>query len=558
MLDSMDLERERGITIKASAVALHYKRGDETFLLNLIDTPGHVDFSYEVSRSLTACDGALLVVDATQGIEAQTIANAHLAFQHDLRVLVVINKIDIASARPLEVMEEVEASLGVDVSDMFLASAKTGEGVQEILDAIIDRVPPPKGNPDAPLRALVFDSTYDAYRGVIVYCRVFDGQVKPGDRIRLMASGNTYEVQEVGVFVPEMRRTDGLETGAVGYLTAGIKTIKDIQIGDTITLEKEENVTPLPGYREPKPMVFCGFYPVNSQDYERLRDAMAKLQLNDASFRFEPETSEALGFGFRCGFLGMLHMEIVQERIEREFDVDLVKTAPNVTYQVALKNGDVMEIENPADMPDMSSVEEIREPIIRAQLVTPTEFIGGMMQLIEEKRGEFIKSDYVGQTRVILTCDLPMSEILYDFHDRLKSATRGHGTMDYELLEYRANDLVRLDILVAGKRVDALSCIVHRAQAAARGRALARKLRKQISRHMFEVVIQAAIGGKIIARETVPPLAKNVLAKCYGGDVTRKRKLLEKQKAGKKRMKMVGNVEIPQEAFMIVLSTDAD
>jgi len=557
VLDDMDLERERGITIKAKAVVLSHQAGGETYCLNLIDTPGHVDFSYEVSRSLAACEGALLVVDASQGIQAQTVANFFLALEHDLAIIPVINKIDMQMARPQDVSEEMEKTLGMTAGEIIKASAKEGIGIDEIFDAIVKRIPPPKGKAHGPLRALIFDSVFNDYRGVIVYIRVVDGTIKRGDSIAMMKTGHTFVVDEVGVFSPtKMIPRDKLSVGEVGYCIANIKSIHDVKVGDTITSAAERASTPLPGYKEPLPMVFCGLYPTVDTNFHVLREALEKLSLNDSAFSYEPETSQALGFGFRCGFLGLLHMEIVQERLERESKIDLVQTAPNVTYEVLTNKAEVLRIENPAALPEGGVVEEIREPMVRASLILPADCIGIIMRLAEDRRGRFVRQEYLSPTRAILTYDLPLAEIIYDFYDKLKSATRGYGTMDYEFTGFEAADLVKLDILVAQKRVDAFSSIVHRSEAETRGRRLVKKLRKEIDRHLFEVVLQAAIGTRIIARESIAPLSKHVTGKCYGGDITRKRKLWAKQREGKKRLKQIGQVEIPQQAFLSVLAKD--
>jgi len=553
VLDDMDLERERGITIKARAVALKYEKEGKRYLLNLIDTPGHVDFGYEVSRSLAACEGAVLLVDAVKGVEAQTVGNAALALESNLRIIPVINKIDLPRARVDEVAEEMVHILGVEKEEIIPASAKTGENVDKVLEAIVERVPEPAKDKEAPLRALIFDSVYDEYRGVIVYIRLFDGQVEEGDEIKIIKSARIYQVGELGKFTPKPVRANRLFAGEVGYLIASIKSIEDVRVGDTITLKEAGKVKALAGYEEPLPMVYCGLYPVDPADFENLRSALARLKLNDSSFTYEPEVSEALGFGFRAGFLGLLHMEIVQERLERESSLELVKTAPNVTYEVLTQSGEVERVESSAKLPETKEIAELCEPVIRAGMVIPEDSIGALMRLSEERRGKFISTEYLSESRVVLTYDLPLSEVIYDFYDKLKSATRGYGSMDYEFIGYQKSDLVRLDILVAGKKVDALSSIVHRIEAEKRGRNLVKKLRSQIRRHLFEIPIQAAIGSRIIARETIKPLAKNVTGKCYGGDITRKRKLWTKQKAGKRRLKMVGQVEIPQEAFLAVL-----
>ncbi len=553
VLDSMDLEKERGITIKAQTAALHYRaRNGEIYQLNLIDTPGHVDFSYEVSRSLSACEGALLVVDASQGVEAQTVANCYTATELGVEVVPVLNKIDLPAAEPERVIQEIEDIIGIEATDAVRASAKTGLGVDDILETVIARIPPPKGDPDAPLKALVIDSWFDNYVGVVMLVRVVDGTLSPKQKIRLMATGAVHLTEQVGKFTPKSVATEQISAGEVGFIIAGIKELKDARVGDTVTLDSKPAAEPLPGFKEIKPQVFAGLYPVESHDYDALRDALEKLRLNDASLQFEPEVSQALGFGFRCGFLGLLHMEIVQERLEREYDMDLITTAPTVVYQVVLRNGEVIEIENPSRLPELSKIEEIREPIISTTILVPEAYLGNVMTLCNQKRGVQTNMQYMGR-QVMLNYDMPMNEVVMDFFDRLKSATRGYASLDYEFKEFRAADLVKLDILVNSDRVDALSLIVHRATSQYRGRELAAKMRELIPRQMFDVAIQAAIGAQIIARENVKALRKNVLAKCYGGDITRKRKLLEKQKAGKKRMKQVGNVEIPQEAFLAIL-----
>jgi GTP-binding protein LepA len=554
VLDAMDLERERGITIKAHPVRLNYTaQSGEQYVLNLIDTPGHVDFSYEVTRSLAACEGALLLVDASQGVEAQTLANAYLAVDDSLEIIPVINKIDLPGAQPEEARRQIEEIIGLDGSGALLASAKQGTGVPEILEAIVRRLPPPRGNPDAPLKALIFDSWYDAYRGVVIVVRVIDGVLKPGMRIRLMAEGQDYDAEQVGAFSPKPVVMDELGVGEVGFLVANIKKISDAKIGDTITESTRQTSAPFPGFKVLKPMVFAGLYPVEGHQYPELRDALEKLRLNDASFFYEPETSAALGFGFRCGFLGLLHMEIVQERLEREFNVDLVTTAPGVLYRVTTTDGEVQEIDSPAKLPDAGRIKTIEEPVITAMVLTPAEHVGGILQLCQDKRGVQKTLEYLASDRVLITYELPFNEVVLDFYDRLKTLSRGYASLDYHVTGYWPSPLVKLDILVNGEPVDALSIIVHRDMAYERGRALASKMRELIPRQMFEVAIQAAIGSRIIARESVKALRKNVLAKCYGGDITRKRKLLEKQKEGKKRMKRVGRVEIPQEAFLAVL-----
>lgn len=555
VLDDMELERARGITIKARAVAMNVKRGGKTYELNLIDTPGHVDFQYEVSRSLACCEGALLVVDAFQGVEAQTVANAYSAMNQELEIVPVINKIDLKHQRADEVAIEMEQTLGVDSTQVVRVSAKAGIGINELIDAIIERVPPPRGSDDKPLQAMVFDSHYDSFRGAITYIRVMNGRVRKGDKIKFLRSGTTHEVLELGQFTPRRRPGEVLHTGQVGYLICNIKSLELGHIGDTVALASEKNVEPLPGYNPPKRMVYCGLYPSDGQDVNELRDALTRLAINDPSFEFEPESSEALGFGFRCGFLGLLHMEIIQQRLEQESDVDLVQTAPNVTYEVLTKSGELLEIHRPQEVPDPGEIAEFRQPIVRVSLIQPEEYVGAVMKLCQERRGIQLNTEYLSPTRVMLTYDLPLAEVIYDMHDRLKSATRGYGTMDYELKGYEPAELVRMDILVNGKKVDALSVICNRADAERRGRAVAKKLKEEIDRHMFEVAVQAAIGSRIVARETVKALRKNVTAKCYGGDITRKRKLWAKQREGKKRMKSIGSVDIPQKAFLAVLHT---
>lgn len=552
VLDSMDLERERGITIKAHTVRLTYKaRNGETYILNLIDTPGHVDFSYEVSRSLASCEGALLVVDASQGVEAQTLANAHLAIENHLEVVPVINKIDLPAAEPEKTKAQIEDTIGIDCADALLVSAKEGIGTEEILEAIVHRIPPPKGSDDKTLKALIFDSWFDNFQGVIMLVRIFDGKVRSGTRINLMATGKTYEVSHVGIFTPKMEPVQELSSGEVGYVIAGIKSVSDTKIGDTITDADSPATEPCPGYREMKPLVFCGLYPTQSHQYENLRDALNKLRLNDASFRYEPETSLALGFGFRCGFLGLLHMEIVRERLEREFNLSLLSTAPTVAYRVTTARGEVISVDNPALLPER--YEKIEEPFVLVTIFTPAEFVGSILEVCQEKRGVQKDFSYVGRDRVKIAYELPLNEILWDFYDRLKSLSRGYASMDYEVIGYRESKLVKLNILLNGEVVDALSLIVHQDRAYQKGRELTEKLRDIIPRQMYEVVIQAAIGSKVIARENVRAMRKDVLAKCYGGDITRKRKLLEKQKEGKKRMKRFGKVDLPQEAFLAVL-----
>ncbi len=555
LLDDMELERSRGITIKARAVVIYYERDGEQYELNLIDTPGHVDFHYEVSRSLACCEGALLLVDAFQGVEAQTVANAFLAMEHDLALVPVINKIDLSHARPDEVAEEIEHSLAIEKEHVLLVSAKTGSGIQELLDAIVRQVPPPEGDPHAPLQAMVFDSHYDEYRGAITYVRVMNGTIRKGQKIRFLRHGTTHEVLELGQFTPAQRPADALGAGQVGYLVCNIKALDQVHIGDTVSVPGNEAAAPLAGYKEPQRMVYCGLYPSDGQDFAELRDALTKLAINDPSFEFEPESSEALGFGFRCGFLGLLHMEIIQQRLEQEADIDLVQTAPNVTYEIVTRRGETLHIHRPQEVPDAGEIEEFRQPVMRVNLIQPSEYIGPVMKLCQDRRGTLIGQEYLSPTRAMLSYELPLGEVIYDLHDKLKSATRGYGTMDYELIGYHPADLARLDILVNGKRVDALSFICDRYDAERRGRAVVKKLKSEIDRHMFEVAVQAAIGSRVIARETVPALRKNVTAKCYGGDITRKRKLWAKQREGKKRMKSIGQVDIPQKAFMAVLDT---
>ncbi|ADL07665.1 translation elongation factor 4 [Thermosediminibacter oceani] len=554
ILDRMDLERERGITIKAQAVRMIYRADDgKDYLLNLIDTPGHVDFNYEVSRSLAACEGALLVVDASQGIEAQTLANTYLALEHDLEIVPVINKIDLPSANPDGVKREIEDIIGLPADDALLVSAKEGIGIKEVLEAVVKRIPPPKGSEDEPLRALIFDSLYDSYKGAIAFVRVMEGRIEPGQKIKMMSTGRTFEVTEVGIFSPDMVSTDSLRAGEVGYVVAGIKNVKDTRVGDTITNAENPAEKPLPGYKKAVPMVFSGVYPADGEDYEKLREALEKLQLNDAALFFEPETSAALGFGFRCGFLGLLHMEVIQERLEREYGINLITTAPSVVYRVKKTDGQEITVDNPTNFPDPSKIEYIEEPYVEASIMLPSDYVGAVMELCQEKRGIFKDMQYINEKRVIMRYDVPLAEIIYDFFDQLKSRTRGYASLDYEFTGYKKSELCKVDILINGEIVDALSFIVHKDKAYARARLLVEKLRDVIPRQLFEIPIQAAIGGRIIARETIKALRKNVLAKCYGGDVTRKKKLLEKQKEGKKRMRQLGKVEVPQEAFMSVL-----
>lgn len=559
LLDTMPLERERGITIKLNAVELHYHAKDgETYIFHLIDTPGHVDFSYEVSRSLAACEGAILVVDAAQGVQAQTLANVYLALDNDLEIIPVINKIDLPSAQPDVVKQEIEDMIGIDASNAVLASAKEGVGIPELLERIVHDVPAPTGDVEAPLKALIFDSKYDNYRGAVLSVRLFDGTVKVGDQIELMSTGKTYEVTEVGVMSPDAQPREMLMAGDVGYLAASIKTVQDTRVGDTVTSAVHPVAKPLQGYRQIQPMVYSGMYPVENAKYGELREALEKLQLNDAALEFTPETSQALGFGFRCGFLGLLHMDVVQERLEREYDLDLIMTAPSVDYHVITTDGDTHVVDNPADMPDPTTIKEIQEPYVKAEIMVLSDYIGAVMELCQRKRGEYVTMNYLDKYRVSIVYEMPLSEIIYDFFDELKSSTKGYASLDYDLIGYRASDLVKMDILINGEPVDALSFIVHKDFAYQRGRDITAQLKTTIPRQQFEIPIQAAIGNKIIARTTVKAYRKNVLAKCYGGDITRKQKLLEKQKAGKKRMKAVGNVEIPQEAFMAVLKTNED
>jgi GTP-binding protein LepA len=559
LLDSMDLERERGITIKLNAVELNYTAKDgETYIFHLIDTPGHVDFTYEVSRSLAACEGAVLVVDAAQGIEAQTLANVYLALDNDLEILPVINKIDLPAADPGRVRTEIEDVIGIDASEAVLASAKAGIGIEDILEQIVEYVPAPAGDIEAPLKALIFDSVYDSYRGVVLNVRIMDGMVKPGDKIKMMSNGKTFDVTEVGVFSPKAIQRDALMVGDVGYITAAIKTVKDTQVGDTVTLANNPAAEALEGYRQMNPMVYCGLYPIDTSRYNDLREALEKLQLNDAALHFEPETSQALGFGFRCGFLGLLHMDVVQERLEREFNLELITTAPSVIYHVNKTDGSMVVVDNPAEFPEPVTIDNVQEPYVKAQIMVPNDYVGAVMELSQRKRGDFVTMDYLDDYRVNVVYEIPLSEIVFDFFDKLKSSTKGYASLDYEMSGYRTSKLVKMDILLNTEKVDALSFIVHRDFAYERGKAIVEKLKKLIPRQQFEVPIQAAIGQKIVARSDIKALRKNVLAKCYGGDVSRKRKLLEKQKEGKKRMKQIGSVEVPQEAFMAVLKMDED
>ena len=556
LLDDMELERERGITIKARSVTVYHEKDGERYQMNLIDTPGHVDFNYEVEKSMQACEGAILLVDAAQGVEAQTVANAFLAIEADLMILPVLNKVDLAHSRPDEVAEEIETSLAIEATDALHVSAKTGKGVQEVLDRIVERVPHPTGNREEPLRALVFDAVYDEYRGVIVYLRLVDGRLNKRDKVRFVSTGSIFEAIDIGRFEPKMTPCQTLEAGEVGYFVSNIKTLGDVRVGDTMTLASTKDPEMLPGYREPQHMVFADFYPTNPGDYEDMRDALETMALTDSSLTFEPVTSDALGFGYRCGFLGLLHMEIIQQRLEREHDMDMIQTAPSVTYQVLMKTGEEIWVHSPGNLPSPDKFDELREPIARVSMLMPTEYIGPVMQITTDHRGVFIRQEHLSATRVQLVYDIPLAEIMYDFYDKLKSATRGFGTLNYDIGDYKADKLVKLNILVNGKEVDALSSIVHHSRADARGRAVLKKLRKEIPRHMFEVRLQAAIGSKILARESIAALRKDVTAKCYGGDITRKRKLLEKQKAGKRRMRQVGNVDIPQKAFLAVLGGD--
>lgn len=559
LLDSMDLERERGITIKLNAIELNYTAKDgETYTFHLIDTPGHVDFTYEVSRSLAACEGAVLVVDAAQGIEAQTLANVYLALDNDLEILPVINKIDLPAADPERVRTEIEDVIGIDASEAVLASAKAGIGIEDILEQVVEYVPAPSGDIEAPLKALIFDSIYDSYRGVVLNIRVIDGVVRPGDKIQMMSNGKTFDVTEVGVFSPKPIARDYLMVGDVGYITASIKTVQDTRVGDTVTLADNPAAEALPGYRKMNPMVYCGLYPIDTSRYNDLREALEKLQLNDAALQFEPETSQALGFGFRCGFLGLLHMDVVQERLEREFNLELITTAPSVIYHVNKTDGTTVVVDNPAEFPEPVTIESVEEPYVKAQIMVPNDYVGAVMELSQRKRGEFITMDYLDDYRVNVVYEIPLSEIVFDFFDKLKSSTKGYASLDYEMAGYRTSRLVKMDILLNDEKVDALSFIVHRDFAFERGKAIVEKLKKLIPRQQFEVPVQAAIGQKIVARSDIKALRKNVLAKCYGGDVSRKRKLLEKQKEGKKRMKQIGSVEVPQEAFMAVLKMDED
>jgi GTP-binding protein LepA len=556
LLDDMELERERGITIKARAVTIHHEKDGETYEMNLIDTPGHVDFNYEVEKAMQACEGAVLLVDASQGVEAQTVANAYLAIEADLEIVPVLNKVDLAHARPDEIAEEIEMSLAIEATDAQHISAKTGLGVSAVLDRLVERIPAPEGEPDAPLRALIFDAIYDEYRGVIIYVRIMDGTLRKKDLVRMMGSGKPYDAVEIGQFKPKMSATDELTPGQVGYLVSNIKNLADVKIGDTLTHHRAPAEEMLAGYREPKHMVYADFYPTSPGDYVNMKDALETLTLTDSSFSHEAVSSDALGFGYRCGFLGLLHMEIIQQRLEREHDMDMIQTAPSVTYQIVLKDGTEQMVASPGALPNPDRFEEIKEPIVRVSLLLPSEFIGVVMQITTDHRGTFVRQDHLSANRVQIVFDVPLAEIMYDFYDKLKSATRGYGTLNYDLIGYRADDLVKLMILVNGDEVDALSSIVHKSRAEVRGRTVLKKLRKEIPRHMFEVRLQAGVGAKILARESISALRKDVTAKCYGGDISRKRKLLEKQKAGKRRMRQVGNVDIPQKAFLSVLGGD--
>ncbi|WIF94817.1 translation elongation factor 4 [Caminicella sporogenes] len=556
ILDSMDLERERGITIKLQTTRLIYKEDGEEYILNLIDTPGHVDFTYEVSRSLAACEGAILVVDASQGVEAQTLANVYLAVEQDLEIVPVINKIDLPSARPEEVKKEIEEVIGIEVENAPLISAKEGINIEEVLKAIVKYIPHPQGDEKAPLKALIFDSYYDSYKGAVAYVRIKEGTVRPGDKIMMMSSGKTFEVSEVGIFAPGPRPIEELRAGDVGYITASIKNVKNCRVGDTITHADNPCDKPLPGYKKATPMVYCGIYPAEGEKYENIRDALEKLQLNDAALEFEPETSVALGFGFRCGFLGLLHMEIIQQRLEREFDLDIITTSPSVIYKVVKSNGEEIMIQNPTNLPPQSEIAYMEEPIVEANIIIPNEYVGNVMELCQDRRGTLLNMEYLDQRRVVLHYELPLNEVIYDFFDALKSKTKGYGSFDYEFKEYRKSKLVKLDILLNKEVIDAFSLIVHESKAYSRGRIICEKLKEVIPRHMFAIPIQAAIGSKVIARETIKALRKDVLAKCYGGDISRKRKLLEKQKEGKKKMRQLGSVEVPQEAFLSVLKYD--
>ncbi|MEQ8786856.1 MAG: translation elongation factor 4 [Pirellulaceae bacterium] len=558
VLDDMELERARGITIKARAVAMRYQYHGETYELNLVDTPGHVDFHYEVSRSLACCEGALLLVDAFQGVEAQTVANAYAALEQDLTIIPVVNKIDLTHARTDEVIEEMQQSLAVDPDEVLKVSAKSGIGIDALLEAVVQRIPPPKGDPEAPLQAMVFDSHYDEYRGAIIYIRIMNGTVDKGQKIRLLKGGTTHEVIELGQFTPARRPCGRLRAGQVGYLICNIKSIDMVHIGDTVSVPGEKSAPALQGYRAPKRMVYCGLYPSDGQDFAELREALERLSINDPSFEFEPESSDALGFGFRCGFLGLLHMEIVQQRLEQESDVDLVQTAPNVTYEIVTRRGETLEIHRPQEVPDAGDIEEFRQPIVRLSIIVPSEQIGAVMKLCQDRRGVLRGTEYLSPTRAMISYEMPLAEVIYDLHDKLKSVTHGYGTMDYEVIGYQSADLARLDLLVNGSRVDALSFICHRGDADRRGRAVVKKLKEEIDRHMFDIAVQAAIGSRVIARETVKAMRKNVTAKCYGGDISRKRKLWAKQREGKKRMKSIGSVDIPQKAFMSVLATGAE